>query len=79
MFFQQHLHLNLAERGEWSDTLNTVDLPTDLSQRNDLRIWILCGQFDTFREADQRAIRAGSKSPAAMKKLFVIPGGYHSN
>jgi hypothetical protein len=59
--------------------LNTVDLPNDLAQRNDLRIWILCGQFDTFREPDQRAILAGSKSPAKMKKLFVIPGGYHSS
>lgn len=78
-FFQQHLHLNLAERGGWSDMLNTVDLPKDLSQRNDLRIWILCGEFDSFREADQRAILAGSTSPAAMKKLFVIPGGNHGN
>ena len=37
-FFRQHLHLNLAERGEWSDLLNTVDLPKDLSQRNDLTL-----------------------------------------
>ena len=78
MFFQQRLHLNLVEKGAWSGMLNTVDLPKDLSQRNDLRIWILCGQFDAFRAADQRAILAGSKSPQSLKKLFVIPGGYHS-
>ncbi|CAN5514372.1 hypothetical protein BH09PLA1_BH09PLA1_07170 [soil metagenome] len=79
MFFHERLHLNLAPQGAWTEMLRAVDLPRDLRQRNDLRIWILCGQFDIFREPDQRAILAGSKSPANLKKLFVIPGGRHSN
>lgn len=78
-FFQQRLHLNVDLQGGWSEMLRQVDLPTDLAKRDDLRIWILCGQFDIFREADQRAILAASKSPARLKKLFVIPGGYHSS
>lgn len=78
-FFKQRLHLNVDLQGGWSDIVRQVDLPTDLAQRDDLRITILCGQFDIFREADQREILKGSRSPARMKKLFIIPGGYHSN
>jgi pimeloyl-ACP methyl ester carboxylesterase len=59
--------------------LSVVDLPTDLSSRTDLQIWIMCGQHDIFPESDQRAILAGSPAPASMKRLFVIPGGGHNN
>jgi hypothetical protein len=58
--------------------LDTVDLPTDVKKRDDLRIWILCGQFDYFTERDQRAILNASASPLDFKKLFVIPNGRHS-
>jgi len=78
-FFKQRLHLNVELQGGWSDQLRQVDLPTDLAKRDDLRITILCGEFDIFREADQRAILAGSRSPARLKKLIIIPGGYHSS
>jgi pimeloyl-ACP methyl ester carboxylesterase len=58
--------------------LDTVDLPTDVRARDDLRIWILCGQYDCFPEPDQRAILRASPSPASYKRLFLIPGGTHN-
>jgi pimeloyl-ACP methyl ester carboxylesterase len=59
--------------------LEMVDLPTDVSSRRDLRIWIMCGQYDVFPERDQRAILAASPAPPRLKRLFVIPGGTHNN
>jgi len=59
--------------------LGEVDLPTSVAKRNDLRLWILVGQRDYFPVSDERAILDASPAPAAMKHLFVIPGGYHYN
>jgi len=42
-------------------------------------LWIMIGQHDYFPVSDERAILDASKSPAAMKRLFVVPGGYHYN
>lgn len=56
-----------------------VDLPKAVEKRDDLRLWILVGQRDYFPVADERAILDASPSPASMKRLFVIPGGYHYN
>lgn len=58
--------------------LETVDLPTDVSKRADMRLWIMVGQHDIFPPSDQRAILAASPAPASHKKLFVIPGGGHN-
>jgi pimeloyl-ACP methyl ester carboxylesterase len=59
--------------------LSTVDLPTDVKRRDDLRIWIVCGEHDYFPAAQQRAILSASPSPANLKKLFVVPRGRHGN
>ena len=58
--------------------LEIVDLPTDVSQRKDMRLWIMVGQHDIFPESDQRAILAASPAPPSHKRLFVVPGGRHS-
>jgi pimeloyl-ACP methyl ester carboxylesterase len=63
----------------YSRMLDTVDMSAAVAQRNDLRIWILCGEHDTFPAADQRAILAASPAPAVVKRLFVVPGGNHNN
>jgi pimeloyl-ACP methyl ester carboxylesterase len=57
--------------------LRAVDLPTDVTRRNDLRLWIVAAEHDVFPVADQRAILDASPSPAALKRFFVIPGANH--
>src|SRR5687767_3698554 len=46
--------------------LRAVDLPTDVTRRNDLRLWIVAAEHDVFPVADQRAILDASPSPAAL-------------
>jgi pimeloyl-ACP methyl ester carboxylesterase len=58
--------------------LEIVDLPSDVSRRRDMRLWIMVGQHDIFPESDQRAILAASPAPAPFKRLFVIPHARHS-
>lgn len=57
--------------------LNSVDLPTDLKQRNDLKITIMVGEYDCFPISDQHEILNGSASPPKFKHLYVIPGFTH--
>lgn len=59
--------------------LSAVDLPTDVAARNDLRLWILCGENDWWPVSHEQSILDGSPSPPSFKKLFVIPGGNHGN
>jgi pimeloyl-ACP methyl ester carboxylesterase len=59
--------------------IGTVDLPTDVKKRNDLRLWIMVGENDIFPVSDQRAILSASPSPAKLKRLFVIPRAHHNN
>jgi pimeloyl-ACP methyl ester carboxylesterase len=59
--------------------LETVDLPTAVRDRDDLRIWILVGGRDCFPESDQREILAASRSPEKLKRLVVAPGRDHHN
>jgi pimeloyl-ACP methyl ester carboxylesterase len=59
--------------------LETVDLPTAVRNRDDLRIWILVGGRDCFPESDQRDILAASRSPEELKRLVVAPGRDHRN
>jgi pimeloyl-ACP methyl ester carboxylesterase len=70
---------DLIIHGSWRRAFQSVDVPTAVAQRNDLRIWITCGQYDWFDKTGQQRILDASKSPASMKKLFVIPGGNHGN
>lgn len=59
--------------------IKQVDIPASVKSRNDLRPWIMCGQYDIFPVSDQRAILDSSPAPARLKKLFVIPGGGHNH
>jgi pimeloyl-ACP methyl ester carboxylesterase len=59
--------------------LSAVNLPTDIAARNDLRLWILCGEHDWWPVSHEQSILDGSPSPPSFKKLFVIPGGNHGN
>jgi pimeloyl-ACP methyl ester carboxylesterase len=82
IFSRERMHLRqtlVAPQSGLGKMLNTVDLPTDVKNRRDLRIWIVCGEHDYFTATDQRAILKASPSPASLKKLFVIPGGTHNN
>ncbi len=62
----------------WRHLLEQVDVPTAVSARTDLRIWILYGEHDVFPTADQEAILRASPSPASFKRLLQIPGDGHS-
>jgi dienelactone hydrolase len=61
----------------YREMLKTVDVPTAVAKRDDLRIWILIGEFDCFPEADQLEILNASPSPAAMKRLVIGKGCNH--
>ncbi|HYE19804.1 MAG TPA: alpha/beta fold hydrolase [Tepidisphaeraceae bacterium] len=61
------------------EMLRSVDVPTAVAARDDLRIWIMSGEQDSFPPADQRAILDASKSPAELKRLVVTPGTNHRN
>jgi len=63
----------------WRKIVASVDLPADVSQRRDLRLWIMCGEHDIFPASDQRAILAASPAPQPFKRLFVIPGASHND
>lgn len=59
------------------DMLKEVDIPAAVARRNDLRIWILSAENDSFPPADQRAILDASASPPNLKRLVVAPGLNH--
>lgn len=59
--------------------LEEVDIPRALAKRDDLRIWILVGEYDSFPVADQREILAASRSPEHLKRLVVADGCNHRN
>jgi pimeloyl-ACP methyl ester carboxylesterase len=59
--------------------LEAVDIPAAVARRNDLRIWIMSGEFDSFTPDEQHAILDASASPASMKRLVVAPGCNHRN
>lgn len=70
---------DLIIHGSWRRAFQAVDIPAAVAQRDDLRIWITCGQYDWFDSTSQQRILDASKSPASLKKLFVIQGGNHGN
>jgi hypothetical protein len=61
----------------FKEMLKEVDIPSALSKRNDLRIWIISGEFDCFPREDQEAILSASASLGAMKRLVIAPGCSH--
>lgn len=54
-----------------------VDIPAAVTQRDDLRIWIMTRENDWFPPEHQRSILNASKSPASLKRLIVVPGAGH--
>jgi len=59
--------------------LEEVDIPKALAKRNDLRIWIMTGEFDAFTENEQREILSASASPDSLKRLEIATGCNHRN
>jgi pimeloyl-ACP methyl ester carboxylesterase len=59
--------------------LEAVDIPKAVARRDDLRIWIMSGEFDSFTPEDQQTILDASASPPSMKRLVVAPGCNHRN
>lgn len=59
------------------DMLKQVDVPSAVSSRNDLRIWIISADNDSFPPADQQAILDASASPPHLKRLLIAPGLNH--
>jgi hypothetical protein len=59
--------------------LEQVDIPRAVASRDDLRIWILVGEYDSFPAADQKEILAASRSPEALKRLEIADGCDHRN
>ncbi len=67
------------ERTGFGKMIRQVDLPFDIKNRDDLRIWIIVGQHDIFPVSDQRAILDASPAHRYLKRLIVIPNGNHNN
>jgi pimeloyl-ACP methyl ester carboxylesterase len=67
----------LFVHGGYKWMLEQVDIPAAVAKRDDLLVWLSCGDRDYFPEADQRAILAASASPASMKKFTLIPDCEH--
>jgi len=63
--------------GQTRNMLKDVDVPSAVAAREDLRIWIMSGENDSFPPDDQRAILEASPSPPALKRLVVTPGTNH--
>ena len=59
--------------------LEQVDIPAAVALRDDLRVWLTAGEHDYFDETDQRAILSASRSPDELKRVVIIPGGYHGD
>jgi pimeloyl-ACP methyl ester carboxylesterase len=59
--------------------LEEVDIPKAVAARNDLRMWIMSGEFDSFPPADEQAILDASRSPPEMKRFVIAPGCTHHN
>jgi pimeloyl-ACP methyl ester carboxylesterase len=57
--------------------LREVDIPSALRRRDDLRVWIMAGEHDSFGPAEQREIIEASASPAELKRLVIAPGVNH--
>jgi hypothetical protein len=67
----------LLVHGGLKRMLQEVDIPTAVAKRDDLLLWLTCGDSDYFPEADQRAILAASASPESMKRFELIPNMGH--
>lgn len=63
----------------YKNAMQSVDIPSAVALRKDLRVYIICGEWDCFPAADAQAILNASHAPASMKKLVVAPGKHHSN
>jgi hypothetical protein len=59
--------------------LEHLDIPTALAKRDDLRLYLICGELDCFPADDARAILDASPSPPGYKQLVVAPGKVHHN
>jgi pimeloyl-ACP methyl ester carboxylesterase len=57
--------------------LREVDIPAAVRNRNDLRVWIMSGEHDSFPPADQQEIINASASPPSLKRLVIAPGTNH--
>lgn len=64
---------------DYRKMLEQVDIPKAVAKRNDLRIWIMTGEFDVFKAPEQREILNASASPAEMKRLEIAMGCTHRN
>jgi hypothetical protein len=71
------LAAGLFVHGGYKWMLEQVDIPTAVAKRDDLLVWLSCGDHDYFPEADQCAILAASASPDRMKSFTLIPNCEH--
>ena len=67
----------LFVHGGFKRMLEQVDIPAAVGKRDDLLVWLSCGDRDYFPEADQRAILRASASPDRMKQFTLIPDCEH--
>jgi hypothetical protein len=67
----------LFVHGGYKRMLEQVDIPAAVAKRDDLLIWLSCGDHDYFPESDQRAILDASASPQWMKRFVLIPNCEH--
>ena len=70
--------LRTIVRGGFRQMLQQVDIPAAVAKRDDLLIWLTCGEHDWFAQKDQEQILAASHSPEKLKQLFVLPGFGHA-
>jgi pimeloyl-ACP methyl ester carboxylesterase len=63
----------------YKKALENTDVPAAIAKRDDLRLYLICGELDCFPEADDEEILDASRSPSDYKHLVVAPGKYHWN
>jgi len=76
---ETYLDRNNPLPSETRRMLMEVDVPTAVAARDDLRLWIMSGEGDSFPPDDQRSILEASPSPPALKRLVITPGTNHRN
>src|SRR5206468_2696540 len=64
--------------GGFRRMLQQVDIPAAVTKRDDLMIWLTCGDHDWFPKEDQESILTASRSSPNLKKLFVLPDSGHA-
>jgi pimeloyl-ACP methyl ester carboxylesterase len=59
--------------------LKEVDIVAAAQKRDDLRLWIMTGEWDCFTPGDQREILKASPAPASLKRLEIARGRHHGD